>query len=375
MTAGGDLGRVGLLAGLLLLLAACEFVDKAAIPALTGEGTPPRPAALSCTANEIPMSTLGFAAPEISPAAPSDTAAGARLAALRQQLLELQRQIVETNEAIQLHRREAQGAAAQYRARAEAVNAALDRGGSLDKPALRAAWEEAAAALERAAQALARLAEVQRDLGGVAAASTRLQNAVVAPEVMGEGMAEASPEDQAQLERLQAETSRTAAVIDAMRLTLTQDLARAGTYMLQQRTALAALGEALGAEAAAPPLVSSGAPLAALVQGPPAPPPVGGGASLVGRAEPLVLIRFERAPVDYAATLEGAVRAALERRPSAAFDVVAVASAGAEEAQAAARGLEVLGVLTRLGLPAAHLSFSTASRPGLSADEVHVYVR
>lgn len=372
MRAGRDLGRVGLLAGLLLLLAACEFVEKAAIPALTGEGTPPRPAALSGTANEIPMSTLGFAAPEIAPAEPSDTAAGARLAELRAQLIDLQRQITEANGAIQLHRREAQAAAAQYRARADAVNAALDRGGSLDKPALRAAWQEAAAALERAAQALARLAEVQRGLGGVAAASTRLQNAVVAPE----GMAEASLEDQAQLERLQAETSRTGAVIDAMRLTLTQDLARAGTYMLQQRTALAALGEALGAEAApAPPAVSPGAPLAALVQGPPAPPPAGGGASLVGRAEPLVLIRFERAEVDYAAALESAVRAALERRPSAAFDVVAVAPAGAEETQAAARGLEVLGVLTRLGLPAAHLSFSSTSRPGLRADEVHVYVR
>ena len=66
------------------------------------------------------------------------------------------------------------------------------------------------------------------------------------------------------------------------------------------------------------------ASLAALAVGEPAAPPPGGGASLVGRTKPLMVIRFEDPDVDYQDELFAAVGGALERRPTAGFDVVAV---------------------------------------------------
>lgn len=117
--------------------------------------------------------------------------------------------------------------------------------------------------------------------------------------------------------------------------------------------------------------------LATLVAGAPRPPPAGGGAALVGRAQPLAVIRFGAGPVDYEDALYGALRGALERRPAAAFDLVAVMPEVGRPGQTAFAGqLErVFLALTGMGLPVERLSLSALTVSGLQATEVHVYVR
>ncbi len=117
--------------------------------------------------------------------------------------------------------------------------------------------------------------------------------------------------------------------------------------------------------------------LATLVSGTPNPPPAGGAAALVGRVQPLVVIRFGAGPVDYEAALYGALRGALERRPTTAFDLVAVMPEVSRSGQTAFAGhlARVFDALTGMGLPAERLSLSALTLSGLQATEVHVYVR
>ena len=95
--------------------------------------------------------------------------------------------------------------------------------------------------------------------------------------------------------------------------------------------------------------------------------------------QPLVVIRFDQPNVDYQAILRSAIAQALERRPNAAFDVVAVApSAGNAEANAIRTrryAEEVFRSLIAMGLPPERLSIGATSSAQLQVDEVHVYVR
>ena len=73
---------------------------------------------------------------------------------------------------------------------------------------------------------------------------------------------------------------------------------------------------------------------------------------------------------------------ALERRPNAAFDLVALAPGQGQPGQVALSGGQVrrdaekvLRSLANMGLPADRVSLSAVSAPSLGQPEVHVYVR
>ncbi|HEY9538148.1 MAG TPA: hypothetical protein VIS03_11210, partial [Kiloniellaceae bacterium] len=113
-----------------------------------------------------------------------------------------------------------------------------------------------------------------------------------------------------------------------------------------------------------------------------APAPAGGAAAAVGQRQPLAVIRFDRDNVQYEQALFTVVGAALERRPNAAFDIVAVAPSGSDSARVALdtnrsrRNAEnVLRTLTNMGLPADRMTLSATASPQAHVNEVHIYVR
>ena len=118
--------------------------------------------------------------------------------------------------------------------------------------------------------------------------------------------------------------------------------------------------------------------LAGLLGGEAAEAAPGGGTVLVGLIRPLVVIRFpDSASVAYEDTLYQAVKAALERRPQTAFDLVAVTDGlrPGDHAVVSDRARAVLRSLAAMGLPPERLSLSAASLPGVAGSEVHLYVR
>ena len=162
---------------------------------------------------------------------------------------------------------------------------------------------------------------------------------------------------------------------------LNSDLQRQTAYLNSERSNLASLsvgikngelfGQGLGNRAFA-----SAAPMAA------SPVAASAGSAMTEGRRPLVVIRFDRSRVDYQQALYTAVSRALERRPDAAFDLVAVSPSRGNAAQVtlnsanAKRNAEsVLRSLTEMGLPATRVQLSSTTSVQAQNAEVHVYVR
>ena len=101
-----------------------------------------------------------------------------------------------------------------------------------------------------------------------------------------------------------------------------------------------------------------------------------------GPRRPLVVIRFDRPNVEYEQALYTAVSRALERRPSATFDLVAVAPNRGNAAQVTVaastskRNAEsVLRSLSDMGLPLDRVRLSAMTSGQAATNEVHIYVR
>jgi hypothetical protein len=99
-------------------------------------------------------------------------------------------------------------------------------------------------------------------------------------------------------------------------------------------------------------------------------------------ALPLVTIRFDQPDTDTTAVLAKAAEDALERKPTAVFDVVTplpIDASRAEQDEFVRRGAEdaraVADALATAGVPPEQLRLSLRSDPGNPPREVRVYVR
>jgi len=89
-------------------------------------------------------------------------------------------------------------------------------------------------------------------------------------------------------------------------------------------------------------------------------------------AKPFIVIHFAGAEPHYAEALYDAIEGALQRKPDAAFELVAVT----RNTDAAERNLaDVLHAITEMGMPARRLSLAAVSAADDATDEVWIYVR
>ena len=107
----------------------------------------------------------------------------------------------------------------------------------------------------------------------------------------------------------------------------------------------------------------------------------GGGSAILNR-KPLVVIRFDKPNVKYEQPVYQAVRRALERKPDAVFDIVAVApaqgapgQAGLAANEARRRATDVMRSLSNLGLPAEQTRMSTTTSNQARVPEVRIFVQ
>ena len=94
------------------------------------------------------------------------------------------------------------------------------------------------------------------------------------------------------------------------------------------------------------------------------------------------MIRFDRANVQYEQPLYNAVSRALQRRPNAMFDLVAVAPASGGQARVALNSNKarrqaegVLRSLIEMGLPPARVAVAAKTSAATRVNEVHLYIR
>jgi hypothetical protein len=177
-------------------------------------------------------------------------------------------------------------------------------------------------------------------------------------------------EDHRQLSLLQDETSQTLVMIDRLLSEVSDAVQRQTAYVANERGGLTTLAAAIknGELYGGTPGITAQA--------------ASGGVQLASAGSPLVVIRFDHPGVDYQQILYAALNQALQSRPNAGFEVVAVSptkgnAASVQIAQTTAKryAQEVMRSMTDMGVPAARMGVASSTDPGAAGSEVRVFVR
>jgi len=349
--------------GLAILLVGCQQFDQMVLPGNTFDGA-------EADGGGVNLGTTNFTVPGVSQFPSTGTQVGDRIDDLRDQLEDLQDQVRQENTTLQSVRTAIRTNARSYNQTVAGINTRLQVGTTPGNPNLVSSWNQAQTQLNQISTDSSQLNGLLNEVSGSLAMAGFLLEATQATFAV-RGAVDA---DHQQLAVLQDEVSQTAVTIDRLLNELTSDVARTAGFVAAERSDMSALAVAIDNGQYV------GNSLASLSSGVPSPAPFGGGASLVGVREPLVVIRFDRPNVDYDAALYGAVSAALERRPNAAFDVVAVSPGLGQQARTnSARGRryaeQVVRSLANMGLPLDRVSLSATANPNVQVDEVLVFVR
>ena len=377
------------IAGVAVLLAGCEFVDESLIPTLTGEDPAGKSAAKEQIAipasaaerNSQPTLSGGppqlgdsrFEPPGVTPGEVTGTAIGRRVERLRNDLIEMQQSVRNDDVELQTLRQGSISNANQYQQLVAGIQAKLQVGTTPGNPNLVRAWNGAQATLDHISNAIGQM----NNLANKVANDSSLASFILESVQATFGLTGAVDADHAQLTVLEDDTNRTVVLIDRLLNELNEDISRQTNYVGRERANLTVLslavknGELFGTSLANRAFSSAGGVASQ-------PQRVG---NLANR-RPLVVIRFDRDDVPYEEPLFTAVSEALNRRPTAAFDLVSVVPQRGTPAQvalsanSARRNAErVLRNLTAMGLPGDRISLSATTSSETTSSEVHVYVR
>jgi hypothetical protein len=255
-----------------------------------------------------------------------------------------------------------------YHGTIAAIEARLQLGTTPGNPVLTRQWSEAQSELDRINGDVLQMNRLASDVGNDASLAAFMLDSVRAARSLTGGL----DEDFRRLSALEDDTNATTVGIDRLLSGLATDIQRQQQYVASARGDLNVLALAIkngqlygtslggvrtGAATIAPTMISAS-------------------------ERPLVVIRFDRPNVSYENALYTAVKGALDRRPTSAFEVVAVSSSGgtagtsAISETASRRNAEsVVRSLTQMGLTADRVRLSTATSPSAGNGEVDVYVR
>ena len=392
------------LLGAGLLLGGCSWAGQNLLPTLTGE--PPSGKASTQSAAATPaagaaaqgseaqaapttpvltqpssppqLNTTNFQPVPVEPVQSTGTAVGAKIEAMRGELVKLESAIGDHNSRLQSLRGNTVSNAQQYQQLIGAINAKLQVGTTPGNPNLVKQWNDAQSTLEKIDGDVASMNSLSTEVSSDSSLAAFLLESTRATY----GLSGAVDEDHRQLAVLEDETNKTVVTIDRLLNELAEDVSRQNLYLGRERHNLTTLsvaiknGELFGASLANR-AYSTAAPLASR-----APEPRGSSLASLANRRPLVVIRFDRANVDYESALYTAVSEALQRKPSADFDLVAIAPSKGGPAQSALAMNEsmrnadaVMRSLTAMGLPASRVTLSATTSKSAETNEVHLYVR
>lgn len=323
---------------------------------------PPPPAVSQSQMGALPSTGASGAAP----GQPSGTFVGQKVSALRNDMAQLRGRVGTQSGQLQQLRGQIVQDSETYHGTIAAIQARLQVGTTPGNPVLVQQWNEAQNELERINGDVLRMNQLSTDVAASSTMASFLLNSVRDARTLSGGV----DEDFRQLSGLEDETNTLSVSIERLLGDLATDTQRQQAYVSNERGNLNLLavsirsGQMYSGSLAVTPVSSMG--------------PVGlsGASSLSGAGDrPLVVIRFDRPNVPYESALYTAVKAALDRRPTASFEVVSVAPSGAVESQVRRQAQSVVRSMTQMGLPPDRVHLSATSSQSVSKGEVQVYVR
>jgi hypothetical protein len=251
-----------------------------------------------------------------------------------------------------------------YHARVGAIRSRLQMGSTPGNPELLAEWSQAQTQLTQIDADIATLNQLSAQVSGDAGTSSYLLENIRAAYTLSGAL----EEDHRQLRMLEDEVNQNAIIIDRALQSLNNEINRQAEYVTSERTALVQLaadinvGQSFTTPSRRAAVSAAPRPVATVTP-----------ASLADK-KPLVVIRFDKADVAYEPALYQALSRALERRPDATFDLVAVAPNDAAQAIARRDADAVFKSMTNMGLPAERVAMQAMANAAASTPEVHIYV-
>ena len=327
------------------------------------------------------LGTTSFEPTAVTSGAATGTYVGQKVVQIRNELGTLRTQLSQRNGVLQQIRSTTVSNAQQYHGLIAAIQARLQVGTTPGNPILISQWQTAQQHLNNVGKDVASLNSLANQVAGDSAMSAYiLESARAAYSLSG-----AIDEDHRQLAILEDEVNRSVVMVDRLLNELSEDISRQTTYLGTERRNLTILSVSVkNGELYGPSLSNrafSSPPIHAQFSGNAGQVALATPAPVAGR-RPLIVIRFDRPNVEYSQALYTAVRNALDRRPNAIFDLVAVASTKGNTADAARntnaskKSTEsVLRALRDMGLPAERLNLKATQSATAESNEVHIYVR
>jgi hypothetical protein len=333
-------------------------------------GAPP-PSAAAPTAG--PVASSGGAAPmvtitpvAIEPGSDTGTAVNKTIQNVRAQVSGLEGKLAANAQRLADLRNAGAASAGAYQESKAQITTRLQVGTTKGNPELVSQWNTAQASLDALAGNINALNALGTDVANDSStAHFSLDQIGATFNVSG-----AVDEDHRQLSLLQDETSQTLVMIDRLLTEVSDAVQRQTSYVANERGSLTVLANAIknGELYGGTPGVTAAAAT--------------GGVQLSSAGTPLVVIRFDHPDVDYQQALYAALNQALQSRPNAGFEVVAVSptrgsAASVQIAQTTAKrhAQEVMRSMTDMGVPAARMGVASATDPGAADSEVRVFVR
>jgi uncharacterized coiled-coil protein SlyX len=359
-----------------VLVSGCSTIEDALFPAADNDEAN---AASDAAPTAAPVSSSTYAAPSSAPVTQSPLATqtpatgtfvGQKVVNLRNDLRQLQGTLAQQNQSLQAIRNQTVQDSQEYHGTIAAIQARLQVGTTPGNPVLTQQWNGAQGELDKVNDDVLKMTELSNAVTNSSGLSAYMLESVRA----ARQLSGAVDEDHRQLSILEDDTNRTSVLIERLLGELSTDITRQQQYIALERQNLNTLalaikngqlyGSSLGSQVGyAPPAFSGPAP------------------NLASDA-PLVTIRFDKPHVNYEGALYSAVKGAMDRRPDANFDVVAVSPVGGTPGQDALNSAstqryaeQVARSLTNFGLPASRVRLSSGSSSGSRVSEVQIFVR
>lgn len=302
----------------------------------------------------------------ISAGADTGTQVNRTIQSIRAQVQGLQQRISTNAARLADLRNQGASAANAYQNSKARITARLQIGTTRGNPELVAEWNAAQTSLDTLTGNINALNTLGTGVTNDSSAAHFALNQIAATR----NVSGAVDEDHRQLALLEDETSQTIVLIDRLLKEVSDNVQRQTAYAANERSNLTLLANA----------IRSGELFGGLTS------PVSSGAmtsqQLASAGSPLVVIKFDQPNVDYQQVLYAALNQALQSRPSAGFEVVAVSpskgnAASVQIAQTTARrhAQDVIRSMTDMGVPATRLGVASTTDPGAAGNEVRVFVR
>lgn len=391
-----------LVVGAVLLLPACSFSESALWPTLTGEdpttqsapsssqkqatsvqaaqqaqGAPSAPAtpdAISAGAGSAPpqLGNGNFQPPGVTPGKDTGTFVGRKVKELRGELKRMQESISTYNTKLQELRARMVANAQAYHRDVALINTRLQVGTTPGNPILMQKFNDAQTQLAALNGDVAAMNQLATAVSGVSTMSSYLAESTRA----AFGVSGAVDEDHRQLRVLQDEVNQTVVLIERLLTEISGDIRRQSAYVASEGSNLNTLAAGIKSGEI------YGASLSNVARAAEGPGPVAGKPMDTTGRRPLVVIRFDRPDVAFQQALYNAVGRVLERRPDAAFDLVAVtpgvggpARVALNANKARRHAEDVLRALVDMGLSPARVAVSAKTDNSARTTEVHLYLR